>query len=127
MATADGDPSATAGAGDEARDAWSLAQALLRTLDRFELVDPAVGSERLLYRLFHEPGVRVFESMPLADRCRCSRERASAIVRTFSDDEIEEFTAESGQILVHCEFCSTEYAFQPEELREAPEVGPTAG
>lgn len=100
----------------EPADGWTEAQALLRTIDRFELVDPTVGSERLLYRLFHEPGVRVFEARPLADRCRCSRERALAIVQTFSADEIDEFTAETGNIHVNCEFCSTEYVFEPAEL-----------
>lgn len=100
----------------EPADGWSEAQALLRTLDRFELVDPTVGSERLLYRLFHDPGVRVYEAKPLSDQCRCSRERALSIVRTFSADEIDEFTADTGNIHVNCEFCSTEYVFDPAEF-----------
>jgi molecular chaperone Hsp33 len=112
-------PSAPGNGNGAREEGWEVAQALLHTLDRFELVDPTVGSERVLYRLFHEPGVRVFEAMPIADRCRCSRERALSIVRTFSADEIVEFTAESGKIHVNCEFCSAEYAFEPAEIAAA--------
>ena len=39
---------------------------------------PALSSERLLYRLFHERGVRVFEAQPVHEECRCSRERIMA-------------------------------------------------
>jgi molecular chaperone Hsp33 len=100
-------------------DAWTEALALIDTIDRFELVDPTVGAERLLYRLFHERGVRVFDGTAIADRCRCSRERALSIVRGFSAQEIEEFT-EAGRIRVNCEFCSTEYAFDPALFEAAP-------
>lgn len=96
-------------------DAWIESLALLDTLDRSELIDPTVGSERLLYRLFHERGVRVFDGTALADRCRCSRERVLAIISEFGSEEIDEFT-EDGRIRVNCEFCSTEYVFDPEEI-----------
>lgn len=99
-------------------DGWTEALALMETLDRFELVDPTVGSERLLYRLFHERGVRVFDGADIADRCSCSYEKALAIVRSFSPEEIEEFTTEAGSIDVSCEFCSAEYVFDPAELEK---------
>ncbi len=54
-------------------DAWVEAKSLVATIEDHELVDPAVSSERLLYRLFHERGVRVFEPQHVHEECRCSR------------------------------------------------------
>ena len=44
-------------------DAWVEAQALLDTVEDHELTDPSIAAERLLYRLFHERGVRVFQPL----------------------------------------------------------------
>src|SRR6202161_3830950 len=43
-------------------DAWVEGRALFETVEDVELIDPAVSVERLVYRLFHERGVRVFRS-----------------------------------------------------------------
>ena len=48
-------------------DAWVEGRSLIATVEDVELIDPALSSERLVYRLFHERGVRVFR------RCRCRR------------------------------------------------------
>jgi molecular chaperone Hsp33 len=106
------------GAEVEAReedDAWVEAQSLVGTIEDHELTDPAVSSERLLYRLFHEPGVRVFRATSIADRCSCSRDKVSGILRTFSADEIAESTRD-GKIVVTCEFCGKIYNFAPDQF-----------
>jgi molecular chaperone Hsp33 len=74
-----------------------------------------VGAERLLYRLFHEHGVRVFPGTPVADECSCSRDRIRGILEGFSAEEIVEST-EDGRISVNCEFCSKSYEFDPTEF-----------
>jgi molecular chaperone Hsp33 len=101
--------------GVEDDDAWVEAVAMVESIDADELTDPLVGSERLLFRLFHERGVRVFEPAPVLDRCTCSREKIKTVLDNFTSDEIAEST-EDGVIAVTCEFCSTEYRFEPEEL-----------
>ena len=108
----DGDTGENAVAVD---DAWAEVQALLATVETDELLDPTVGSERLLYRLFHEHGVRVFEGSPVADECSCSREKIRSILDGFTAEEITEST-ENGEIRVSCEFCSTSYTFDPAEI-----------
>ena len=50
-------------------DAWVEAKSLVATVEDHELIDPAVSSERLLYRLFHERGVRVFEGQRVHEEC----------------------------------------------------------
>jgi len=100
-------------------DAWVEAQALIDTVEDHELTDPAIAAERLLYRLFHERGVRVFEPISLEDNCSCSRDRIVQVLRQMSPEEIGEASV-SGAIEVRCEFCGTEYAFDPAEFRSEP-------
>lgn len=106
--------------GDGEDDAWVEAQSLVGTIEDHELTDPAVSSERLLYRLFHERGVRVFSSVPVTDRCSCSREKVSGLLANFTPEEIAE-SIEDGKIVVRCEFCGTAYAFDPDQFSDPPE------
>src|SRR6195256_5988257 len=50
-------------------DAWVEGQSLIATVDDVELIDPDLSGDRLLYRLFHERGVRVFALLPLRAQC----------------------------------------------------------
>ena len=101
--------------GEYSDNAWMELVALLDTIEASELIDPTVGTERLLYRLFHEHGVRVFEGARIADECSCSKEKIRGILDGFTAEEITEST-EDGRIKVSCEFCSTEYEFDPAEF-----------
>ncbi|MDM9619178.1 Hsp33 family molecular chaperone [Rhizobium sp. S96] len=101
-------------------DAWAEARSLVETIHADELTDPQVGTERLLFRLFHERGVRVYEPRAVFDRCSCSREKIKGVLKGFSADEIEA-SQEDGQIAVTCEFCSTTYRYEVEEVTEAAE------
>lgn len=91
-------------------DAWPRIEHLTATLGRDELLSTA--PEQLLYRLYHEETVRMFEPKPLAFGCSCSRERVEAMLRTLGRDEVEEtLQAQHGVIEVTCEFCARTYAF----------------
>jgi molecular chaperone Hsp33 len=96
-------------------DAWVEGQALVATIADVELIDPALSSERLLYRLFHEHGVRVFRSAAVEARCSCSRERVDSILRSFSPED-RAGMVEDGRILVTCEFCNAKYEFSPDSV-----------
>ena len=111
-----GDGDAPAGNDNDPTDnSWQELMALLATVEPAELVDPIVGAERLLYRLFHEHGVRVFEGVKVADECSCSRDKVRGILGGFSAEEIRDST-EDGAIKVSCEFCSKAYKFDPAEF-----------
>ena len=103
-------------------DAWIEGRLLIDTVEDVELVDPSVSSERLLYRLFHQRGVRVFKDTGVAAKCSCSRPGVEAMLRNFSQDD-RDHMVESGVISVTCEFCSANYKFAPEEVRAAPSDG----
>ncbi len=95
------------------RDAWETAQALFETLGEDELIDPMVAPERLLYRLFHEDGVRMFRPSPLRAFCRCSQERIEGVLRSFPAGERAEMVEDDGMIRVTCEYCSRTYDVEP--------------
>ena len=97
-------------------DAWREFVALVETIEPSELLDPTVGSERLLYRLFQERGVRVFEGVTVSDQCFCSRDRIAEIISGFTSEEIDDCIGDE-RILVNCEFCSTGYSFDPSDFR----------
>ena len=85
------------------------------TVEDIELIDPALSSERLVYRLFHEPGVRVFRGSEVRAECSCSRENVEAMLKSFSQND-RDHMVEDGKISVTCEFCSERYVFVPEEV-----------
>jgi molecular chaperone Hsp33 len=95
-------------------DAWVEGQSLIATVEDIELIDPDLSGERLLYRLFHERGVRVFAPLPLRAQCSCSREAVSSMLKSFSPDDRADMVKD-GKVVVTCEFCSSVYQFTPHE------------
>ncbi len=99
-------------------DRWTRARILMNTVEDHELLDADLAAERLLYRLYHEDGVRVFQSQPIKRDCRCSRERIETMLKQFSQDD-RDYMVKDGRIVVTCEFCNLDYDFDPEQFREA--------
>jgi molecular chaperone Hsp33 len=99
-------------------DAWVEGRSLIDTVEDIELIDPAVSSERLLYRLFHERGVRVFNSTDVHAECSCSRESVEGMLRSFPQSDRDDMV-ENGVISVTCEFCSQTYMFQPADVADS--------
>jgi molecular chaperone Hsp33 len=95
-------------------DAWVEGQSLIATVEDVELIDPELSGERLLYRLFHERGVRVFAPLPLRAQCSCSRNAVSAMLKSFEPKDRAEMVKD-GKVVVTCEFCSSVYEFTPDE------------
>ncbi len=105
---------------DQARgstaEAWTTAQAHFETIGEDELIDPTVPSATLLWRLFHEDGVRVFEPKALTGFCRCSREKIVNMLASFPPEERVEMVEPDGRIHVTCEYCSRVYELEPEAV-----------
>jgi molecular chaperone Hsp33 len=108
-------PEGTEGDKSAEDDSWVEARSLIETVGDDELTDPAVPVDTLLYRLFHERGVRVFAPAAVYDRCSCSRERIKDVLSHFTAEEVAA-SVEEGKIFVTCEFCGTRYDFQPSEI-----------
>lgn len=102
----------------EAEEDWRRAMTLLSTATDEELIDPALAPDDLLFRLFHEDGVRVFEPLALAPGCSCNEERVRAMLQSFPLDDLESMRQEDGSITVTCQFCSRVYHFDRDRLGE---------
>lgn len=94
---------------------WNRAHALLRSTKREEMLDPELHSHRLLHRLFHEEGVRVFTPQPVKKGCRCSRERVETILTQLPEEDREHLVVD-GKIVMHCDFCASEYVFTLDDV-----------
>ena len=108
---------------DDARgsteEAWTRTQAFFETVGEDELTDPELSSDQLLFRLFHEDGVRVFGSKPLRAFCRCSQDRIETVLKSFPAEDRAEMVEPDGKIHVTCEYCSRVYSVEPEKLEAA--------
>jgi molecular chaperone Hsp33 len=97
-------------------DGWRRAMILMSSSTSGELVDPSLAPNELLFRLFHEDGVRVWQPHALAAQCRCSRERIERILRTLPRDDLDDMRLEGGGVHVTCEFCNTRHDFSSAEV-----------
>jgi molecular chaperone Hsp33 len=100
-------------AGDAEVDDWRRAMLLLGTVSSAEMTDTNLSVYDILYRLFHEEGVRVFKPLPIIAKCRCNRKKIAPIIEGLPIEEQREL-AEKGKITVTCEFCNKHYHFPVE-------------
>lgn len=109
-------------AGDDTRgsteEVWERSRALFQTLADDELLDPTITPQTLLYRLFHEDGVRLEDARPLAAVCRCSRDKIVTTLKSFPPEERADMAEDDGLIHVTCEYCSTRYDLTPEDVAD---------
>ncbi len=100
-------------------DSWVEASSLVGTISDDELCDPQLASEDLLFRLFHERGVRVYPATHVVHQCSCSKEKVARVVNALSPDERKDALAASetdGAIVSKCEYCATRYEIDMQEL-----------
>lgn len=100
-------------AGDPARgdtsEDWVRASHLFATARDEEMIDPGLASEALLYRLFHQEGVRMADMSALRDQCSCSEQRLAAVMLSFPTAEIEKLAESDGMLHARCQFCARDY------------------
>jgi molecular chaperone Hsp33 len=101
---------------EQDQEDWYRTMLLLGTATAAELLDPDLPADSLLYRLFHEEGVRVFEPQELHFGCRCNRERVETMLRRFSDAEIEDMRQKDGGLVVTCQFCNATFPFDETQI-----------
>jgi molecular chaperone Hsp33 len=88
---------------------WERIEILADTVTEQELL--GLDSEKLLFRLFHEEKVRLFDAEPVSFSCSCSRQKLERTLLTFGRQELEEIIREQGLIDAGCEFCNERYQF----------------
>ncbi|MCK9619709.1 MAG: Hsp33 family molecular chaperone HslO [Methylobacter sp.] len=88
---------------------WEHIEILANTVTEQELFD--LDCEQLLYRLFNQEKVRLFDPEPVEFSCACSRSKIEKTLFAMGRTDLEEILAERGVIEVVCEFCSEQYHF----------------
>lgn len=106
-----------AGIGNTKEDDWRRVMALLETYRDDEALDTNLSAQEMLYRLFHEEGVIVYTKHKIDKGCRCDAQRVHSILMTMNEEEIS-YMAVDGAIEMVCEFCSTAYRFDPDQVKQ---------
>nr|WP_228481473.1 Hsp33 family molecular chaperone HslO [Vibrio fluminensis] len=97
-------------------DDFEHLEQLTNTVKNEELF--GLSAEELLYRLYNQDKVRLFEPQPVEFHCGCSRERSGAAIITVDRAEINDILAESGTVSLHCDYCGTTYSFDEAQVSE---------
>ena len=95
---------------------WQHLSTLADTVQARELL--SLGAETLLYRLFHEDALRLFDGKPLRFECSCNKGRFFDALRSLGEQEIDNVMAEQGQVETQCEFCNRIYRFGAGDVAE---------
>lgn len=99
---------------DERQHCWDTARALAETVKTEELLQ--LDHHTLLFRLFHELQVRMFDGETVRFACRCSRQSSGNALTAMGRAEIEAILTEQSQIVVDCQFCNQQYRFDGTDL-----------
>ena len=100
---------------------WRRAVALMSSVSPRELLDDDLPAADLLFRLFHEDGVRLYDASPVQNKCRCSESKVRQTLASFSSEEMEGLY-EYNKISVVCEFCKTGYHYSREDMASLRET-----
>ncbi|MGF1686950.1 Hsp33 family molecular chaperone HslO [Photobacterium japonica] len=71
----------------------------------------SLDAQDVLYRLYHQETVQLFDPQAVSFQCGCSRERSAAAICSIERTEIERIVAEDGKISLHCDYCGSSYDF----------------
>ncbi len=88
---------------------WEYAVQLGQTVSEEELLN--LDNQTLLYRLYNETELRLFEPRHTQFKCRCNTEKMKQVITVLGEKDAQELLAEQGQIDIRCDFCSKEYLF----------------
>lgn len=78
----------------------------------------SLPSQELLYRLYHQEEVRLFEPQAVSYQCSCSAEKCLNAISQIAPSELESIIAEQGSVSMTCDYCLTTYQFKHPELEQ---------
>ncbi|HHI3896583.1 TPA: Hsp33 family molecular chaperone HslO [Klebsiella aerogenes] len=72
----------------------------------------------VLWRLYHEEEVTVYDPQDVEFKCTCSRQRCADALKTLPDEEVDSILAGEGEIDMHCDYCGNHYLFNAMDIAE---------
>ena len=94
---------------DKDNEALTHLSTLATTVTEEELI--TLPATDVLWRLFHQEEVTVYDPQPVQFKCSCSRQRCGEVLKTVSVEEIDTILAEDGKIDMHCDYCGSHYLY----------------
>ncbi|HAT1793927.1 TPA: Hsp33 family molecular chaperone HslO [Legionella pneumophila] len=88
---------------------WEYAVQLGQTVTENELL--TIDNQTLLYRLYHETELRIFESRSTRFQCRCNQDKMKQVITVLGEEEATDLIKEKGKIEITCDFCNQKYTF----------------
>ncbi len=98
----------------QASDFEHLAQ-LTHTIKAEEIF--SLEAQALLYRLYHQEKVSLFEPQTISYQCGCSHNKCLGAISQIEPSEIESILAEQSKISMTCDYCLTTYNFFYDDLK----------
>jgi len=78
----------------------------------------SLAAEDLLYRLYHQEEVRLFEPQAVTYKCSCSEEKCLSAISQIAPSELESILVEQGSVSMTCDYCITTYKFERPQLEQ---------
>ncbi len=111
-----------AGIGNLGEDDWRRTMVLLDSCTEDEFLSETLDANELLFRLFHEEGVRVYDRKEITKGCRCDEDRVKTILLGMSMDDVDYMDVD-GKIAMTCEFCSKTYEYDTNAVKDIIKKG----
>lgn len=95
-------------------EGWPHVLTLAETLQHDELL--SLSADDILFRLYHQEAVRVFDAEAVSFACTCSRERVGGMLKMLGGQEVADVVLEQGSVEIACDFCNQHYVFDEEDV-----------
>ena len=94
---------------------WEHATILADTLsnDKGKQELLTLGAEELLYRLYHEEELILYEPKAIRFECSCSQQKIENTIFSLGQKEANSILEEQGSITIDCDFCNKRYQLDP--------------
>ncbi|GHE99785.1 Hsp33 family molecular chaperone HslO [Thalassotalea profundi] len=76
----------------------------------------SLDAQTLLYRLYHQEKVRMFDPQLVTYQCSCSEEKCLSAISQVEASELTSILAEQGCVKMTCDYCLTDYSFDEKDL-----------
>ena len=94
---------------------WERITTLANTVTQDEML--TLDSEEMLYRLFNEEKVKLFDRELVVFECSCSQEKIVSTLLTLGREELDSILQELSSIDVDCDFCGEKYSFDEVDVK----------
>ena len=99
---------------DASTDDFNHLATLTETIKTEELL--TLSPTEVLWRLYHQEEVTVYDPQDVVFKCTCSRERCGDVLKTLPQSEVDEILAEDGEIDMHCDYCGSHYVYDAVDI-----------